>query len=282
MDDTVRLYVVATPIGNLSDLSPRAVEVLQTVDLIACEDTRTTGRLLKHIHSSVPTISYHQHNEESRSEQLLEMMLQGKTLAVVSDAGMPGISDPGERLIAKAVDQGLPLSVLPGPCAFLTALVGSGLPASRFSFIGFLEKNRSARRAELQAFSQREETLIFYEAPHRLKETLALFHEVFGDRRACLARELSKLHEEYERGPLGELAQRYETKTPRGEYVLILEGFTQAQREDEARAHEAAYTVREDVLAALKQGCSKKEAIKQVARARGLSKNQVYQEVLDL
>lgn len=277
-----KLIVVPTPIGNLSDISIRVREVLTSADLIACEDTRTTGRLLKHLGSRVPTISYHMHNERTRSNDILEALAQGKTVALVSDAGMPGVSDPGQILIAEAIARGFDVSVIPGPSAFVTALVGSGLPTDRFTFIGFLEKNRTKRKAQLEELKDRQETMILYEAPHRLKEFMETLLEVMGDRRICLARELSKLYEEYERGKLSEVITRYETKEPRGEYVIILEGKTESQIQAEHEAVLAELTVEAHVRQQMALGFSKMEAVKRVAKDRGLPKNEVYMSVTDL
>lgn len=281
MADT-KLYVVPTPIGNLSDISERVRLALTSADLIACEDTRTTGRLLKHLDSRVPTMSYHMHNERSRSGEILEALENGRTVALVSDAGMPGVSDPGQILIAEAIARGIAVEVIPGPSAFVTALVGSGLPTDRFTFIGFLDKNRTRRRQELEALSDRPETLILYEAPHRLKEFLETLREVLGDRRICLARELSKLHEEYERGRISEVQQRYEDKEPRGEYVIIVEGRTPAEAAALAEAALAGFSVEEHVRRLMAGGLSKMDAVKQVARERGLKKNEVYMSVTDI
>ena len=278
----IKLIVVPTPIGNLSDISVRVREVLTTADLIACEDTRTTGRLLKHLESRVPTISYHMHNERTRSNDILEALANGKTVALVSDAGMPGVSDPGQILIEEAIARGFEVTVIPGPSAFVTALVGSGLPTDRFTFIGFLEKNRTKRKAQLEELKERQETMILYEAPHRLKEFMETLFEVMGDRRICLARELSKLYEEYERGRISELIARYETKEPRGEYVIILEGKTQLEIQTEHEAALAELTVEEHVRQQMAQGFSKMEAVKRVAKERGLPKNEVYMSVTDL
>lgn len=271
-----KLIVVPTPLGNLQDLSSRVIETLKTADLIACEDTRTTGRLLKHLDSKVNTVSYHMHNEESRSGEILQLLRDGKTVALVSDAGMPGISDPGHVLIEKALGEGHALSVIPGPSAFVTALVGSGLPTDRFTFIGFLDKNRTKRRHELEEVKAARETLIFYEAPHRLKEFLRLLHEVLGDRRISLCRELTKLYEEYERGRVSEIISRYQDKEPRGEYVIVVEGKTLAEIRLETEAYLATLTIEEHVKNLMAQGMSKMEAVKAAARERGLKKNEIY------
>ncbi len=271
-----KLIVVPTPLGNLQDLSSRVIETLKTADIIACEDTRTTGRLLKHLDSKVNTVSYHMHNEESRSGEILQLLRDGKTVALVSDAGMPGISDPGHVLIEKALGEGHALSVIPGPSAFVTALVGSGLPTDRFTFIGFLDKNRTKRRHELEEVKAARETLIFYEAPHRLKEFLRLLHEVLGDRRISLCRELTKLYEEYERGRVSELISRYSDKEPRGEYVIVVEGKTLAEIRLETETYLATLTIEEHVKSLMAQGMSKMEAVKAAARERGLKKNEIY------
>lgn len=271
-----KLIVVPTPLGNLGDLSSRVIETLKTADIIACEDTRTTGRLLKHLDSKVNTVSYHMHNEESRSGEILQLLRDGKTVALVSDAGMPGISDPGHVLIEKALGEGHDLSVIPGPSAFVTALVGSGLPTDRFTFIGFLDKNRTKRRHELEEVKAARETLIFYEAPHRLKEFLNLLHEVLGDRRVSLCRELTKFYEEYERGRVSELIRRYQDKEPRGEYVIVVEGKTLAEIRLETEAYLATLTIEEHVKDLMAQGMSKMEAVKAAARERGLKKNEIY------
>lgn len=280
--DKAELIVVPTPIGNLSDLTLRVKQALTEADLIACEDTRTTGKLLKALDSKVPAISYHMHNEKARSEEVLRALDEGSRVALVSDAGMPGISDPGHVLITKAIQAGHRVTVLPGPTAFVTALVGSGLPTDRFTFIGFLEKNRNRRKAQLEALLNRQETLIFYEAPHRLRELLGLLLETLGDRRICLARELSKLYEEYERGLVSEVIAIYEAKEPRGEYVVILEGVTEEALRAAEEARLASMTIEDQVRGLMAAGASKMAAVKQVARERGLKKNDVYMRVTDL
>lgn len=281
MQDT-KLIVVPTPIGNLGDLTLRAKEVLLNADLIACEDTRTTGRLLKMLGAKAPAISYHMHNEMTRSGDILDALASGKTVALVSDAGMPGVSDPGQVVIAAAIEAGFEVDVLPGPTAFVTVLVGSGLPTDRFTFIGFLEKNRSKRKRQLDEIRDRRETLIFYEAPHRLREFLAMLLDVLGDRQAALGREITKLHQEYERGMLSQLIRRYEEKDPRGEYVIIVEGKSDQAIREELQAELAAISIEDQVRRYMDQGLSKMEAVKQTARERGLKKNEVYMKVTDI
>lgn len=280
--DQAELIVVPTPIGNLSDITERVRAALREADLIACEDTRTTGRLLKYLDSKVPAISYHMHNEQTRSEEVLRSLAAGKTVALVSDAGMPGISDPGQVLIAKAIAEGHKITVLPGPTAFVTALVGSGLPTDRFTFIGFLDKNRTRRKCELEELRIRRETLIFFEAPHRLKELLETLLMILGDRRICLARELSKLYEEFERGRISELIGIYEEKEPRGEYVILVEGLTEEEIQAREEARLASLSVEDQVIQLMAGGLSKMDAVKQAAKERGLKKNDVYMQVTDL
>lgn len=281
MADT-KLIVVPTPIGNLSDITDRVREALLSADLIACEDTRTTGRLLKHLGAKAPTISYHMHNEKARCADILEALDQGRTVALVSDAGMPGVSDPGQVVIEAAIGHGVEVVVLPGPSAFVTALVGSGLPTDRFTFVGFLEKNRTRRKKQLEEVKDRPDTLIFYEAPHRLREFLETLREVLGDRRVSLARELTKLHEEYERGTLSELIERYETKEPRGEYVIIAEGRTPEEARAVAEASLEGLSIEDHVRQLMEEGLSKMDAVKRVAKERGLKKNEVYMKVTEI
>ena len=277
-----KLIVVPTPIGNLGDMTLRAKEVLLAADLIACEDTRTTGRLLQHLGASAPTISYHMHNEKARTQDILDAVSFGKTVALVSDAGMPGISDPGQVVIAAAIEAGIEVDVLPGPSAFVTVLVGSGLATDRFSFIGFLEKNRSKRKRQLEALIDRQETLIFYEAPHRMREFLPMLESVLGNRKACLGREVTKLHQEYERGTLSELGDRYLEKTPRGEYVIVVEGKSSAVIQEEMEAKLAEISIEDQVFQYIEAGLSKMEAVKKTAKERGLKKNDVYMKVIDI
>ncbi len=277
-----KLYVVPTPLGNLKDVSDRVREVLSSSDVVACEDTRTTGRLLSYLESDVRTVSYHMHNENSRTDDIISLLREGKTVSLVSDAGMPGISDPGHILIKKVIEEGHEVSVIPGPSAFVTALVGSGLDTGRFTFIGFLERQRSARKKELENLRYREETLIFYEAPHRLREFLSVLLEVLGDRDACLARELTKIHEEYERGLLSHLSEIYSEKEPRGEYVVIVRGKTREEKESEKMEKLSEITIEEQVRNYMAQGMSKMDAVKKTARERQMRKNDVYKEVLDV
>ena len=264
------LYLVPTPIGNLADMTRRAAEILADADIVACEDTRHTRILLDHLGLSKKVVSYHEHNKETAGPKLIEALLEGASVAQVSDAGMPVISDPGADLVRLALADNIPIVPLPGPNAALTALIASGLPATQFVFIGFLPRT-SARRKELLA-SVREIpfTLIFYEAPHRLRETLKILLETLGDRRAVTARELTKKFETFSRARLSALLSETEETDPRGEYVLIVEGKT----EEQEAPPEIDWKEEADNLA---KTLPIKEAARQVAAKRNLSRREVYQ-----
>ncbi len=219
------LYIVATPIGNLGDITIRALEILKAADLIAAEDTRHSGILLKHYGIQKPLVSYHEHNEAMRTAQLVERLSAGETVALITDAGLPGISDPGFRIIRECVRRDLPFEILPGASSVLTALVGSGLPADKFFFGGFLPPKSGGRERELKAAAARPETSIFFESPHRLIKTLTAAHEIMPERMLCVARELTKKFEEYRRGRPEELLAHYTAKPPKGEIVLLITGF---------------------------------------------------------
>ncbi|PTX55217.1 16S rRNA (cytidine1402-2'-O)-methyltransferase [Melghirimyces profundicolus] len=274
------LYVVGTPIGNLSDLSDRAREVLAGVNVVACEDTRHTRKLLSHLGLSVPTISYHEHNRFSRLSGLMERLLRGERIAMVSDAGMPGISDPGEELIREAVEQDIPVIPVPGPSAALSAVVASGLSPQPFLFIGFLPRNSRDRTAELTRWKETPATLIFYEAPHRILAMLKDVARVLGDRRAAVARELTKKHEEWLRGTVTECIHRLEEEKPRGEFTVVVEKalLEQTGKEDRPASWWRALTIQEHVDWHIRRGKSKKEAVKAVAGERSVPKREVYNE----
>ncbi len=267
----MKLYVVGTPIGNLGDLSPRAVEVLQSVDFIAAEDTRVTLKLLNHFQIKKPLVSYYEHNLRERGEMILSRILGGEQCAVVTDAGMPCISDPGEDLVRLCRDHDVPIEVVPGPSAAIAALAVSGLSTSRFSFEGFLSTAKKARTEHLDEIKDNPRTLIFYEAPHKLLATLKDMLRVLGDRRISIARELTKLHEEVRRTTLSEAIQYYEQNAPRGEFVLIIEGAAK-KKEELPTLEEAADLARE--LAA--GGLSLSEAAKQAAAQTGHRKSEIY------
>ena len=273
------LYLVATPIGNLDDITVRALETLKSVDVIACEDTRQTRKLLNHFQIEKRTVSYHEHNKETSGSGLLQWLEEGKKIALVSDAGLPAISDPGADLVRDAAAAGFSVIPIPGANAALSALIASGLPTERFLFVGFLPREKKERRAELERLRRYPETLLFYEAPHRIEKTLVDMHEAWGDRQAVLARELTKRYEEFARGTLSELIQFLEETEARGEYCIVVEGNT-GQNQDE---HEDGNTIwwqalgmNEHVDHYVAQGMSNKEAIKKTAEDRGLSKRDVY------
>ena len=270
------LYLVATPIGNLGDFSPRAVETLEAVDFIAAEDTRVSVKLLNHFSIKKPLVSYHQHNHVTAGKAILERLLGGESCALVTDAGTPAVSDPGEDLVRLCAENGVEVLSIPGCCAAVNALAVSGLPTGRFTFEGFLSVNKKARREHLASLENEERTMIFHEAPHKLLSTLEDLAAAFGpDRPVALCRELTKLHEETIRTTLGQAADRWRDTAPKGEFVLVVAGRPPRQ--------EAAMTVEEAVervLALRDQGVRLKDAAREVAEAAGLSKNELYAAAL--
>lgn len=275
-----KLYLVPTPIGNLKDISFRVLEVLQEADRIACEDTRVTAKLLNRYEIKKPLLSYREHNEQEASTFILDKVEAGETIALVTDAGMPGISDPGETIVKKAVERGVDVVVLPGPSALINALVASGLDTGRFTFVGFLDKARKKKRDELAQYRDREETLIFYEAPHRILDTLDAVAEVYGNRRIALSRELTKLHEEHLRGTVEEVRSAFQDRTPKGEFVLVVSGKSLEEIQKEKEESFAELTILQHLQEVMSQGLSKKEAVKIVAELRGIPKKEVYKESL--
>jgi len=270
------LYLVPTPIGNLGDISQRCRETLEAADFIAAEDTRVSLKLLNHLEIKKPLVSYYEHNRAESGPRILERILAGETCALVSDAGSPAISDPGEDLVALCAQNGVTVSAIPGPCAVITALSISGLPTGRFTFEGFLSTNKKSRQDHLKALNGEQRTMVFYEAPHKLLNTLQDLLTAFGpDRRISLCRELTKLHEEVIRTTLQGALDYYAELAPRGEYVLVLEGAAPA--EDEAVMLEDALQLVSDRIAA---GLSRKDAVKQIARETGISKNILYEASL--
>ncbi len=266
------LCLVPTPIGNLSDISPRARQALADADFIAAEDTRVALRLLNHLELKKPLVSYYEHNKEGSGPKIVARILTGQRCALVSDAGSPAISDPGEDLVRLCAEAGIPVTAIPGPCAAITALSISGLPTGRFCFEGFLSTNKKSRQAHLDGLRSETRTMIFYEAPHKLTATLADLSAVFGaERRISLCRELTKLHEEVLRTTLGEAAAYYAEHAPRGEFVLIVEGAAPLAPEavSEADALEA-------VRALIGQGLSRKDAVRRVSEQTGIPKNELY------
>jgi 16S rRNA (cytidine1402-2'-O)-methyltransferase len=272
------LYLVGTPIGNLDDISARALRVLSEVDLILCEDTRHSGRLLAHFGIPTPRESYHEHNEASRTPRLLAMLESGKSLALVSDAGMPLISDPGRTLVSACRGAGIAVVPIPGPVAAVAALAGSGLPVATFLFAGFLDARRSARRKRIGELATVPATLVLYEAPHRIIATLEDLCEVLGPREACLARELTKIHEEWLRGTLPEILENLRGRSSiQGEITLVI-----AEGTAPARARAACGSIGEEVAREMDaSGASLKEALRSVARQRGISRREAYRALLD-
>jgi len=271
------LYLCATPIGNLEDITLRVLQTLREADLVAAEDTRRTRRLLSHYDIHTPITSYHEHNRRRQGEYLLERLAGGDMVALVSDAGTPGISDPGEDLVREAVDRGIPVVPLPGPSALLAALVVSGLNVERFVFEGFLPAKGSGRTRRLAELVGESRTVVLYEAPHRVLKTLQDLIETLGDRRACAARELTKLHEELLRDTLSGLQEHFTTQPPRGEFVLVIEG---APNESDKTAELWAATPPEEHVRLLMQdGLAANEAIKKVARLRNLPRRELYKKI---
>ena len=272
------LYLVPTPIGNLGDLSQRIVDTLAEVDFIAAEDTRVSVKILNHLELKKPMVSYYRHNCETSGPVILERILGGESCALVTDAGTPAISDPGEELVALCAQAGVTVVSIPGPCALVTALAASGLPTGRFTFEGFLPMNRKNRRRHLDSLRGEERTMIFYEAPHKLTATLDDLTETFGpERRISLCRELTKLHEEIRRTTLGEASAHYRENSPKGEFVLVVEGCAPAE-EVVLTLEEGAERVR---MLRAEEGLSLKDAAKQVAKETGLPKNELYQIALE-
>lgn len=271
-----RLYICPTPIGNMEDITLRTLRVFKEVDLIVAEDTRHSGLLLKHYEINKPFTSYHEHNKAHKGPELIEKLRSGLDLALVSDAGMPGISDPGSDLVALCIEEGIDFTVLPGATASLVALVASGLNTERFAFEGFLSSKRSERKKRLEEIRFKEETLIIYESPHRLLETLEDMGEVLGDRKISISRELTKIYEETVRGTIGELLDLFREKKPRGEFIIILEGSQERQDPYEN------ISIGDHLSSLLDEGYSKKDAIKKVAQDRDLPKNLVYKESLEI
>ena len=267
------LYLVPTPIGNLGDISPRMADTLAQADFIAAEDTRVTVKLLNHLGLKKPMVTYHRHNTAASGQAVLDRLLAGESCALVTDAGMPAISDPGEEMVALCAAAGVPVVPIPGPCALVTALAASGQPTGRFTFEGFLAMNKKNRRAHLESLRGEERTMIFYEAPHKLVATLRDLADTFGrEREISLCRELTKLHEEIRRTTLVEAADWYGEETPRGEFVLVVRG---AQPEEEGECTlEDGLTLAERLRE--EEGLSLRDAVRQAAKELGLSRNELY------
>lgn len=276
------LYIVPTPIGNLKDITLRALEVLNDVDLIAAEDTRQTLKLLNHFEIKKTLISYHKYNEKNKSEDIINLINEGKKIALVSDAGMPGISDPGSVIVKCCIEQGVKFEVLPGATAFTTALVYSGLDTTKFLFRGFLPRENKERKPIIQDIINCQETIILYEAPHRLLDTLSFLLSNLGDRKIAVCRELTKLYEEIYRGSISESVNYFQFNKPRGEFVLVIEGKRIEDIEEEKKSIWIDLSIEEHILSYINNGISKKEAIKMVAKDRNLPKNEIYKFSTDL
>ncbi len=269
------LYIVATPIGNLEDITLRAIRILKEVDLIAAEDTRHTLKLLNHLEISKPLISYHRHNEEERKENLIDKLKEGKNIAIVSDAGTPGICDPGEVIIKECIEEGINIVPIPGACAMINALIASGISTKEFTFIGFLPLNKKNRKQKLEEIKNSDKTIILYEAPHKLNTTLKELSSILtNDRQVVLAREITKIHEEYIRGNIEEILNKDNLK---GEMVLIIEGNKNMEKENDLNklSLEEHYKYYENL------NFEKKEIIKKIAKDRNVSKNEIYKKFLN-
>lgn len=270
-----KLYVVGTPIGNLSDFSPRAVETLANVDFIAAEDTRVTLKLLNHFEIKKPMVSYFEHNRRERGEMILDRIRNGETCAIVTDAGMPAISDPGEDLVNLCLTEEIKVESVPGPTAFATAVAISGLPSGRFTFEGFLSVNKPSRKEHLESVADERRTMVFYEAPHKLSATLRDMYKYFGDRRIALVKELTKIHETVERTTLSQAAEKYSTETPKGEYVIVIEGAS-APKQEKITLEEAVKLAQKLV----ESGLAVNEAAKEIAKETKLKKGDIYRALL--
>lgn len=277
-----KIYLVATPIGNLSDISMRAIETLKNADIIACEDTRNTIRLLNHFEIKGHLTSYHEYNKIDKAYELCEKVKEGKNIAFVSDAGMPAISDPGYELVDIAYKEGIEVTVVPGASAVVSALAISGISSRRFAFEGFLPADKNEKKEILTELSQESRTLILYEAPHRLLKTLKELFEYMGNRNIAIVREITKLHEEVLRGKLADIIADYESEkiAIRGEYVLVIEGKSLLEKREERRKSFEEISIREHYEKYIAEGMDKKEAMKAVAKDRGIQKRDVYKELL--
>ncbi|TAH72780.1 MAG: 16S rRNA (cytidine(1402)-2'-O)-methyltransferase [Anaerolineaceae bacterium] len=276
-----KLYLCATPIGNLEDITFRVIKTLNEVDLIAAEDTRHSRKLLNHFDIKTPMTSYHEHNKIEKAKYLVEQLLAGKDIALITDAGTPAISDPGEELVKQAYDMSVQVTSLPGPCALITGLTLSGLSTGRFSFEAFLPSDKKERARILDELTDDTRTLVFYEAPHRLQKTMKELYEALGDRTITIVRELTKIHETVWRTSLTDAIVSYDKIEPKGEYVLIIEGKSIRELEIEKQSMWEEKTIPEHMKIYMDQGQEKKEAMKSVAKDRGITKRQVYQALLD-
>lgn len=273
------LYLVATPIGNLEDLTYRAVRILEECDFIAAEDTRVSAKLLRHLEISKPMVSYYEHNRKQRGGEIVQRILSGESCALMTDAGTPAVSDPGEDLVALCAEHGIPVVPVPGACAAVCALAQSGLPSAYWCFEGFLPVQKKPRKQRLELLSHETRTMIVYEAPHKLRGTLADLHAALGNRRIAMAREITKLHEECLRMTLPEAVAYYEENDPRGEYVLVIEGASAEAAEDSEEVK--MQRARERVAELTAGGMTPRDAVRQAAKDCGVRKNVLYQSILE-
>lgn len=276
-----KLFLCATPIGNLEDITFRVLKTLKEVDLIAAEDTRHSIKLLNHFEIQTPMTSYHEYNKVDKAKYLVNLMQEGKNIAVITDAGTPGISDPGEELVRQCFEVGIEVSSLPGPAACITALTMSGLKTRRFAFEAFLPSDKKERQQVLEELKDETRTMIIYESPHHLVQTLKELESVLGDRKITQCRELTKKYEEAHQTTIGSLISEYETKEPRGEYVLVIEGKTFKEKTEEKQKEWESLSINEHMEYYLDQGIDKKEAMKRVAKDRGVSKRDIYRECIN-
>ena len=274
--DTGKLYLVPTPIGNLKDITLRALDVLKSVDEIAAEDTRTSLKLLNHFDIKKSLFSYHKHNEQGKSLDIINKLKNGVNIALITDAGTPGISDPGSIIVERCIEENIDFEVLPGATAITTALVYSGLDTTKFMFRGFLPRENKERKPIIEEIKNVRDTIIFYEAPHRLLNTLEYLKENLGDRKIALCRELTKLHEEIYRGNISEGIEYFVENRPRGEFVLVIEGKSDESIKAEKEEQWNSLTIEEHLIKTIESGIDKKEAIKLVAKERGIAKKEVY------
>lgn len=279
---TGKLYLVGTPIGNLKDITLRALDTLKECDIIAAEDTRQTLKLLNHFEIKKAMISYHKFNENDKSSEIVELLLGGKNIALVTDAGMPGISDPGSVIVKKCIENEIPFEVIPGATALVTALIYSGLDTTKFIFRGFLPRENKDRKAVLEEIKDCRDTLIFYEAPHRLKNTLSALYEYFEGRNVALCKELTKLHETVFRGTLEQAITFYEGNEPRGEFVIVVSGKSDELIEQEKRSKWDKISIEDHIIMYINDGFNKKEAIKLTSKDRNLPKSEVYKYAINI
>lgn len=276
-----KLYLCATPIGNLEDITYRVVRTLNEVDLIGAEDTRNSIKLLNHFDIKTPMTSYHEFNKYDKAKQLVEMMKEGKNIAIITDAGTPGISDPGEEVVRQCFEAGIQVTSLPGPAACITALTMSGQKTRRFCFEAFLPKDKKEKVAVLEELKNETRTIIVYEAPHRLARTLKELRETLGNRQLTLCRELTKKYEEADKTTIDQAIEKYNEKEPRGEYVLVIEGKSQEEIQEENKQKWKSMTIEEHMEYYISQGNDKKSAMKLVAKDRGVSKRDIYNQLIN-